>query len=87
MNQLKVSTQQLIIALVQRGWSQRRISRELELDRETVARYVKLAAPKSALQLRYLGSTDCVMLLEREVQTLVTRLLTALVSRNVYNFG
>ena len=48
MNQLKVSTQQSIIALVARGWSQRRISRELELDRETVARYVKLAAAKPA---------------------------------------
>lgn len=48
MNQLKVSTQQSIIALVQRGWSQRRISRELEMDRETVARYVKLAAAKPA---------------------------------------
>lgn len=48
MNQLKVSTQQSILALVARGWSQRRISRELELDRETVARHVKLAAAKPA---------------------------------------
>ncbi len=48
MNQLKVSTQQSIIALLARGWSQRRISRELELDRETVTRYVKLAAAKPA---------------------------------------
>lgn len=48
MNQLKVSTQQSIVSLVARGWSQRRISRELELDRETVARYVRLAAAEPA---------------------------------------
>jgi transposase len=57
MNQLKVSTQQSIIALVARGWSQRRISRELELDRETVARYVKLAAANPAT-IPALGSAD-----------------------------
>ena len=48
MNQLKVSTQQSIIALIARGWSQRRIARELGLNRETVARYVKLAAANPA---------------------------------------
>jgi transposase len=46
MNQLKVSIQRSIVALVARSWSQRRISRELKLDRETVARYVKLEAAK-----------------------------------------
>jgi transposase len=44
MNQLNVSTQQSIIALYERGWSQRRIARELRLDRSTVARHVRLAA-------------------------------------------
>lgn len=44
MNQLNVSTQQSIITLLERGWSQRRISRELRLDRSTVARYAVLAA-------------------------------------------
>lgn len=44
MNQLNVSTQQSIIALYERDWSQRRIARELRLDRSTVARYARLAA-------------------------------------------
>lgn len=44
MNQLNVSTQQSIIALLERGWSQRRIAWELRLDRSTVARYARLAA-------------------------------------------
>lgn len=44
MNQLNVSTQQSIITLLERGWSQRRIARELRLDRSTVARYAVLAA-------------------------------------------
>ncbi len=48
MNQLNVSIQQSIIALVARGWSQRRISRELQLDRETVARYAKPREAKPA---------------------------------------
>lgn len=39
MNQLNVSIQQSIVALLAQGWSQRRIARELELNRETVARY------------------------------------------------
>jgi transposase len=39
-----------ILTLKQRGWSQRRIARELGIDRETVARYVHLhqAEPKPA---------------------------------------
>ena len=58
MNQLKESTHQSIIALVARGWLQRRISLEQELDRETIARYVKLAAAKPAtdLALEFPGS-------------------------------
>ena len=39
MNELKVSLQQKIIALAACGWSQRRIARELRLDRSTVKRY------------------------------------------------
>lgn len=45
MNRLKVSLQQTIIALTQRGWSQRRIARELGIDRETVKRYAPAAKP------------------------------------------
>lgn len=45
MNLLEVHLQQTIIVLAQRGWSQRRIARELGIDRETVKRY---APPKPA---------------------------------------
>jgi len=44
-NQLKMAEVQSILALSDRGWSQRRIARELGVDRETVARYVGLAKP------------------------------------------
>jgi transposase len=53
MNQLKMDIQQAISALSRSGWSQRRIARELDIDRETVARYRQLArqaeAPKPAI--------------------------------------
>jgi transposase len=53
MNQLKMDLQQTIRTLSDRGWSQRRIARELDIDRETVARYRKLArqsqGPKPAI--------------------------------------
>lgn len=45
MNQLKVNQQQTIVALHERGWSKRRIARELGLDRVTVRKYI--AATKS----------------------------------------
>jgi transposase len=48
MNQLKVSNQQSIIALADHGWSQRRIARELQLDRSTVAKYLRADAAKPA---------------------------------------
>jgi transposase len=41
MNQLKVSLQQTIVTLSSHGWSQRRIARELGLDRGTVAKYLR----------------------------------------------
>ena len=47
-NQLKMAQVQSILALHVRGWSQRRIARELGVDRETVARYVGLSAAKPA---------------------------------------
>lgn len=53
MNQLKMDIQQTISTLSRAGWSQRRIARELGIDRETVARYRRLARqvaePKPAI--------------------------------------
>jgi transposase len=53
MNQLKMDIQQTIDTLSRGGWSQRRIARELGIDRETVARYRRLKrqaeAPKPAI--------------------------------------
>jgi transposase len=49
-NLLKMAIVALIENLQRRGWSQRRIARELGIRRETVARYIQLAgaAPKPA---------------------------------------
>jgi hypothetical protein len=53
MNQLKMDLQQTISTLSRGGWSQRRIARELGIDRETVARYRwlarQVAEPKPAI--------------------------------------
>ena len=43
MNQLEMDIQQAISTLSRSGWSQRRIARELSINRETVARYRLLA--------------------------------------------
>jgi transposase len=48
-NLLRVAVIDTILSLHQRGWSQRRIARELGVHRETVARYLRQApAPKPA---------------------------------------
>ena len=44
MNQLKLSQQQSILTLHQAGWSNRAIARELDLDRETVGKYLRAPA-------------------------------------------
>jgi hypothetical protein len=46
-NLLKVVMVETIVSLHNRGWSQRRIARELGINRETVARHLRLAAPDS----------------------------------------
>jgi len=46
-NQLKMALIDSIFTLHQRGWSQRRIARELGIDRETVAQYLKCGPPES----------------------------------------
>jgi transposase len=40
-NLLKVAMIEIILSLHRKGWSQRRIARELEINRETVARYLR----------------------------------------------
>ncbi len=57
-NLLKVAMIETILSLRQRGWSQRRIARELGIDRETVARHLRQppAPPKPALAP--IGSSD-----------------------------
>jgi transposase len=49
-NLLKVAMIEIILSLHRKGWSQRRIARELEINRETVARHLRQvrAAPKPA---------------------------------------
>jgi transposase len=44
-NVLKVSLLAAIYSLHDKGWSRRRIARELEVNRETVGRYLRLAKP------------------------------------------
>jgi IS30 family transposase len=44
-NVLKVSLLAAIYSLHDKGWSRRRIARELGLNRETVGRYLRLAKP------------------------------------------
>ena len=43
-NQLGMALQHSIVVLADRGWSHRRIARTLGIHRETVSRYVRLAA-------------------------------------------
>jgi hypothetical protein len=57
-NHLSMSSQQAIIGLIQQGWSQHRIARELDVDRKTVRRHVRLGmdvelAPKRERLSRY----------------------------------
>src|SRR5260221_12980463 len=54
-NVLRVSLQTTIHSLADRGWSQRRIARELGINRETVGRYLRLAE-KAKPAISTLGS-------------------------------
>jgi transposase len=49
MNQLNVSLQHSILTLAAHGWSHRRIARELDVNRETVGKYLRLADSKPAI--------------------------------------
>src|SRR5512144_2681520 len=48
-NVLKVSHQEAIRSLYEKGWSQRRIGRELGLNRRTVRRYVEEEAKRTRI--------------------------------------
>jgi len=49
MNELNVNLQHSILTLAGNGWSNRRIARELGINRETVGKYLLLARPKPAI--------------------------------------
>ena len=51
-NVLKVSHQEAIRSLYQKGWSQRRIGRELGINRRTVRRYVEEEAKCTSIRPR-----------------------------------
>ena len=48
-NGLKMAVRHAVIELLERGWSHRRIARELQVHRETVARYDRLRKSKPAI--------------------------------------
>lgn len=48
-NTLKMAEVYAIYALLERGWSQRRIAQALQIDRETVRRYARLARERAGL--------------------------------------
>jgi predicted transcriptional regulator len=52
-NVLKVSLQITTYSLHDRGWSQRRIARELRINRGTVGRYLRLAKPAISTARRH----------------------------------
>lgn len=57
-NLLKVAMIDTILSLRQRGWSQRRIARELGIDRETVARHLRQHATQAKPANAPTGSHD-----------------------------
>lgn len=49
-NRLKMAIAQSILTLHERGWSARRIARELQVNRETVSRHVRLAGEATSAE-------------------------------------
>ena len=47
-NEIKMAVRDSIYTLYDRGWSQRRIARELDLDRETVGRHLRLRVQEAS---------------------------------------
>ena len=58
MNQLNVSLQHSITTLAAKGWSARKIARELGVHRETVGRYLPPVAPESKPAIVPTGSAS-----------------------------
>ena len=58
MNELNVSLQHSIATLAAKGWSTRKIARELSIDRETAARYLHLAEAISKPAIVPAGSVE-----------------------------
>ena len=58
MNQLNVSLQHSITTLAAKGWSARKIARELGVHRETVGRYLQPVAPESKPAIPPTGSAS-----------------------------
>ena len=58
MNQLNVSLQHSIVTLSAQGWSARKVARELGLNRETVGRYLRLAADAAKPAIPPIGSNS-----------------------------
>ncbi len=56
MNQLNVSLQHSITTLAAKGWSARKIARELGVHRETVSRYLQSVEPASKPAIPPTGS-------------------------------
>jgi len=55
-NQLRMALIDSILTLHRRGWSARRIARELGINRETVAHYLKCGPPDSKPAIAPIGS-------------------------------
>lgn len=58
MNLLELNQQQAILALGARGWSRRRIARELGVHRITVGKYLRLAANTAKRIRSSMGNTS-----------------------------
>jgi transposase len=83
-NQLKMAEVQAILALVRRGWSFRRIARELGVHRETVSRYARREAEPSKPAISTPGSPGRGSLCEPFRDTIITKLDQGLSAQRIW---
>jgi transposase len=83
-NQLKMAEVQAILALVKRGWSFRRISRELGVHRETVSRYARVEAEKSKPAISTPGSSGRGSLCEPFRDSIIAKLDLGLSAQRIW---